>query len=167
MFDNEDRLCDFCHEKEAALFIEQVGGDGSRKIKVCMDCAIERGFSPDPENIRESMATFISNVEKEKREIEEDKKRVCPACGKPLSDVKLLGRLGCPSCYEAFKDYLSSIMEKKGTRPLYKGTLPRRVSTFRSPITDRLDLQNKEQEAVLNEDYEKAAFYRDCLKALG
>lgn len=166
MKDNESRLCDFCHEREAALFIEQVGGDGRRKIKVCMECAIERGFSPDPENIKESMTTFIENVEKEKREEAEDKMTLCPSCGRSLSDVKLFGRLGCPECYEAFKGYISSVTAKKGKKTLYTGSLPRRVGQFSSAITNRLDLQNKEQEAVKNEDYEKAAFYRDCIKAL-
>lgn len=166
MSEDESRLCDFCHEREAALFIEQVGGDDNRKIKVCMECAIERGFSPDPENIRESMATFIQNVEKEKRQAAEDKMTLCPSCGRSLADVKLLGRLGCPACYEAFRSYIASVMQKRGKKTLYTGSLPRSVGQFRSPVTDRLDLQNKEQEAVKNEDYEKAAFYRDCIKAL-
>ena len=44
--------------------------------------------------------------------------------------------------------------------------MPQRLSTFRSVLTDRIMLQNKLNAAVEDENYEKAAMYRDYLKAL-
>ena len=44
--------------------------------------------------------------------------------------------------------------------------MPNRLSTFRSVLTDRIALQAKLEESIKNEDYEKAAIYRDYLKAL-
>lgn len=162
----EDRLCDFCREREAALFIDQVSKEGRRKIKVCMECAVERGFSPDPENIKESMTEFINNIEKEVREEKESRTTFCPKCGSVLSDVKLSGRVGCPACYEAFKGYVASVMEVDGERHYYTGSLPRRIGQLHSHKSDLIELKNKEREAVKGEDYEKAAFYRDCIKAI-
>ena len=44
--------------------------------------------------------------------------------------------------------------------------MPLRVKEFRHALTDRADLQAKLDEAVRTENYEKAAVYRDYLRAL-
>ena len=48
----------------------------------------------------------------------------------------------------------------------YTGSMPRRIATFRSRLTDRIDLEAKLEQSIQNEDYEKAAIYRDYLRAL-
>jgi protein arginine kinase activator len=57
-------------------------------------------------------------------------------------------------------------MEKNGIKEIFKGKMPVRLSSVRSVLNDRVILQNKLNVAVEKEDYEKAAIYRDCLKAL-
>lgn len=44
--------------------------------------------------------------------------------------------------------------------------MPNYVKGFRSVLTDRILLQSKLEESIEKEDYEKAAVYRDYLKAL-
>ena len=44
--------------------------------------------------------------------------------------------------------------------------MPKRIANFRSPLTDRIEVQKKLEQAIENEDYEKAAFYRDYLHAI-
>ena len=44
--------------------------------------------------------------------------------------------------------------------------MPHRLASVHSVLTDRIMLQNKLNAAVEREDYEKAAMYRDYLKAL-
>ena len=44
--------------------------------------------------------------------------------------------------------------------------MPARLSTIHSVLNDRVILQNKLNDALSREDYEKAAMYRDYLKAL-
>ncbi|MBP5283792.1 MAG: UvrB/UvrC motif-containing protein, partial [Treponema sp.] len=41
-----------------------------------------------------------------------------------------------------------------------------RIRGFRSTLTDRTLIQGKLQESIKNEEYEKAAFYRDYLRAM-
>ena len=53
-----------------------------------------------------------------------------------------------------------------GVQQNYTGMLPRRLASFRNTLTDRMDIQLKLEESVRNEDYEKAAVYRDFLHAL-
>ena len=63
-------------------------------------------------------------------------------------------------------DTVRDILSKQGIKGPYKGVMPNRLSTFRSVLTDRIALQAKLEESIKNEDYEKAAIYRDYLKAL-
>ena len=44
--------------------------------------------------------------------------------------------------------------------------MPDRLANMRSVLNDRVVLQDKLSKAVENEEYEKAAMYRDYLKAL-
>ena len=44
--------------------------------------------------------------------------------------------------------------------------MPSRLRSFRSRLTDRMDLQAKLEDSIKSENYEKAAMYRDFLRAL-
>ena len=44
--------------------------------------------------------------------------------------------------------------------------MPKKLAYFRSLLTDRMAIQTKLKASVANEEYEKAAMYRDFLKTL-
>ena len=44
--------------------------------------------------------------------------------------------------------------------------MPKRIRNFSSVLTTRVAIQGKLEESLKKEDYEKAAIYRDYLKAL-
>lgn len=87
---------------------------------------------------------------------------ICKTCGTIFEQIKKTGKVGCPDCYDCFfneiKDALS-ITE-------YKGSLPKRTKGYHSILADKMTLQIKLEEAISNEEYEKAALYRDYLKVL-
>ena len=58
------------------------------------------------------------------------------------------------------------MMFGKNQQQIYSGSLPQRISSFKSVLNDRVALQIKLDQAVKEENYEKAAMYRDYLKAL-
>ena len=55
-------VCDFCHENDAVIFIEQVSGGKKRKISVCKSCAEERGLSGDPRSIEKGLANIVKEI---------------------------------------------------------------------------------------------------------
>ena len=73
---------------------------------------------------------------------------------------------GCTECYSIFEDEIRKIQEKNGLQGHYAGRMPKRIRGFRSTLTDRTLIQGKLQESIKNEEYEKAAFYRDYLRAM-
>ena len=90
----------------------------------------------------------------------------CPVCGSSIIEIKKTGCAGCHECYAIFKNQIKDFLESKGIEGKYTGSMPERLSSFRSVLNDRIALQNKLDEALQNENYEKAAMYRDYLKAL-
>lgn len=130
-----------------------------------MQCAVKTGISPDPNRVRQSIKALFSEIEKLDTERTKESESLCPVCGTDLSRIKETLRVGCPECYEVFKKELPAIFLSHGIRGPYRGSMPDRIASFRSRLTDRIDLEAKLEESIEKEDYEKAALYRDYLRA--
>lgn len=160
-------LCDFCHENEAVIYMEQtVAGGQKRKINICLECAAERGISPDSSSIQASIGDLFQELADISKRILKKESRLCPVCGISLGQIQKTGITGCPECYSVFKSEIRSLLETNGIKEPFKGELPARLAHFKSVLRDRMILQNKLNDALQNENYEKAAMYRDYLKAL-
>lgn len=155
-------LCDLCHRNEATFFVEQTSKSGKRKLHFCADCVRQRGFSTDPKEISKALNSLFMEV----YNAEKSSDLACPVCGQHLSRIMLTGLTGCPECYEIFKDKIVEYMKKQKIYGEYTGQMPKRIAAFRSVLTDRIEVQKKLELAIKNEDYEKAAFYRDYLHAI-
>ena len=101
-----------------------------------------------------------------KRASDPENKILCSACGRSLAIIRKTGIAGCPECYSTFSQEIHEMLRNFGVQQNYTGMLPRRLASFRNTLTDRMDIQLKLEESVRNEDYEKAAVYRDFLHAL-
>lgn len=159
-------LCDFCHENEAVIYMEQTVAGQKRKIHMCLECAAERGISPDASNIQSSIGDLFKELADISKNILKKESKLCPVCGISLGEIQKTGTTGCPECYSVFKSEIRSLLESNGIKEQFKGDLPARLAHFKSILRDRMILQNKLNDALQNENYEKAAMYRDYLKAL-
>ncbi len=160
-------LCDLCKKKEAVIFLEAIGNNGKRKIHLCPDCAMARGIqTPVAAPNAENLAAVFKEIEEKEALSDANSKRLCPICGMSLYSVLKSGTAGCPECYEVFKSEIAASMSENDISGAFTGKMPRRLASFRNALTDRADLQAKLDEAVQSENYEKAAVYRDFLKAL-
>ncbi len=155
-------ICDLCHQREATFFVEQTSKSGKRKLHFCAECVKQRGFSTDPRELSKALNSLFQEFFKQG----ESKDLVCPVCGQHLSQILLTGLVGCPECYEIFKDNIIQYLEKHNAWGTYSGSMPKRLASFRCPLTDRIEVQKKLEQAIQDEDYEKAAFYRDYLHAI-
>ena len=160
-------ICDLCRTREAVIFLEQMDKNIKRKINLCAECAAARGIAaPVPAPNQQNVAALFQEIVERNMALDSDSKRVCPSCGKSILDIKQQGIAGCPECYEVFKAEIRESMNAHGITGTYTGSMPLRVKGFRNALTDRADLQAKLDEAVRTENYEKAAVYRDYLRAL-
>lgn len=153
--------CDFCQKNEAFVFIELQGPVARKKLNLCKECSDRLGITQNPK----AATSLFKELSEVSRKIEENDNKACPVCGNRLAEVKK-NRIGCSECYSIFKDEIRSILSRQGIKGPYTGLMPRRLANFRSVLTDRIVLQTKLEESLKKEDYEKAAVYRDYLRAL-
>ena len=143
-------MCDLCNERPADIFLEQRSGSSCRKINLCAACASKKGIAaPAVSAEQKNLDSVFREIFEKKTKSSPDFKRLCPGCGKSLGEIKLSGFSGCPECYFVFSNEIKSLLNPNGIE-----------------TTDRADLQRKLEEAVSKEDYEKAAVYRDFLRAI-
>lgn len=87
---------------------------------------------------------------------------VCGECGLTFSQFRESSLLGCPSCYSAFEDRLSPLLERShegGTHHL--GKVPRRTGVAEQKQATLLRMRKQLAEAVAAENFELAARLRD------
>ena len=95
-------LCDICKEKEATVHLTQMVEGKTKKIDLCEGCSKAKGVD-DPAGF--SLADLLLGLGASQEMEESDAtKEKCPQCGFSQADFKKTGRLGCPACYDHFKD---------------------------------------------------------------
>ena len=78
-------VCQNCKKRPATVnFIETVGGE-TVALHLCEQCYMLNGLFGEPE---------------------QPVKKVCKVCGMRFEDYERTGLLGCPSCYDVFKEEL-------------------------------------------------------------
>ena len=154
--------CDVCKINDAVIFLQEVRGTQKKELHLCLECAKAKGIPTpnpgekfDPEKL--SLEKIISAM---------SEKKSCKVCGRSLDDIKRYRSVGCPACFSNFTSEIKALLKKDGEEKTYCGSFPRHVSDGRSVLQDRIILQEKLEESVAKEDFEKAAIYRDKIKEL-
>ncbi len=106
--------CQRCHDAESTIHFKEVADGNLREIHLCEACAADKGFHVAVEHNKLSIATqFIWMAENLFPESSAKIGAVqCESCGLRYSQFARLGRLGCPSCYEACRPHLNQILRR-------------------------------------------------------
>ena len=182
-------LCSYCGKREVEVLIKQVVNQEVHDLKLCRECAEEMGFiSPDIPSITISFSLNEADLQKQKKMMRLQKKNaeihdalVCSSCGMEYKEFRQNGILGCPTCYESFRFSLGAYLQRVQGAESHWGGMSDMFSDIKvlkdeqgavSTIScdekqtgiKRLELDIAD--AVLKEDYERAAELRDTLKRL-
>ena len=83
------------------------------------------------------------------------KRRACPVCGTTYADFERTGLLGCPSCYDVFKEELIPYIERIQGKTQHVGKVG--VDVREQDVTRRLShLQEELEKAVKERRYADA-----------
>ena len=146
--------CDVC-EKEATVFLTQIINGQMTTVNLCEGCSKakgvtdEMGFGLAEAFLGPAHAAVTKHVGTEDV--------TCPACGFTQAQLKKIGRMGCPECYNTFRDGLDSLLKAmhKGTKHI--GKVPHRLA-IENQANDKLSCLREElAAAVRDERYEDAA----------
>lgn len=123
--------CDVC-ENEATVFLTQIINGQMTTVNLCETCSKAKGVTEETGfGLAEAFLSPSHRTESDTMEI------VCDACGFTASQLKKIGRMGCPECYAAFRDGLDGLLRNmhKGTR--HVGKRPSHLSAIAPQILPR------------------------------
>ncbi len=166
------QYCTACQKAIASFVIMEVTGNsvtGSQHL--CPACAEQMGVVQPkaPKFSAEMLEDLLGGFEKMKAtRARTPVADACPGCGLTPAEFRAKGRLGCPRCYEVFRDDLLPLLQRIHEAQAHRGRLPANLGNAApAPNDDRAltELRRRLEEAVRNERYEEAARLRDDLRS--
>lgn len=160
-------LCTRCKKRDATVYISQTVNGVKSEIRLCSECAkSEDGYT----NIAAdslfsgifSDGLFNAAFGTPKRVADKQ----CPLCKMTGRELASSGRVGCAKCYEVFNTELDSIVSGIHGGARHKGTPPEKSAADieKARLIDKY--KKEQQEAIAEQNYERAAELRDMIKAL-
>ena len=166
-------MCDDCGVRPANFLLKAVTDGGVHEKNLCPVCMAKykhRIPGLDFSNLAGILSGILgSGKEKDKEENDipsEFDGLVCPECGMQYADFRKGGRLGCASCYKAFREPLDSLLLKVHGNLQHAGRMP---GGLKNDASIRFTIEKLKQElvkAIAAEEYEQAAQIRDKVRSL-
>lgn len=159
-------LCEECKAKEAAYTLSVVMGDEIKTRHLCADCMAKMNMTLNSGSIKNLLSSILSAITGNDTQEEAQPEIVCPRCRTTLSQFTKSGHLGCPGCYEAFREKLQPMLLQIHGRVQHAGRQPLSSEDAQRARTRQEQLTRLMEQAVALEDFETAAQLRDQLRAL-
>ncbi len=91
----------------------------------------------------------------------------CPTCGMTWASFREKGLLGCPDCYDTFEEQLTPLLSRAHEGGVHHtGKSPSRAGISAGLHRELSTLRRELDEAIVAEDYERAASLRDRIREL-
>jgi len=162
-------VCDVCHIKEATVHLTEIINNKVSKLHLCEQCAREKSTEMEGHfglaDLLSGLADLVPVVDKKEENMPSVNIK-CPACGFTFGDFRKIGRLGCPKCYDTFKEQLNPLLKKIHGSESHIGKMPAKRTKVRGKAALLEELKVKLENAVKLEEFEQAARLRDQIKAL-
>jgi len=151
--------CDLC-DKPAIFHDVRIVNNVHSTTHLCAEHAINAGFDVGPVDL--SLAFTNSEGVNDEQCV-----KSCQDCGMTIPQYKKSSLLGCPTCYETFKEELFPIINKvQNNNSQHVGRAPSQMNVDVNRHLQIRRLLKKLESAVSQEQYEQAASLRDQLKEL-
>jgi protein arginine kinase activator len=162
-----DFKCDKC-KKQATVYLTEITDGKKIEKHLCEDCAASEGITLQQNiSISQLLEEFVLHTGPEEETALKQKERACDVCGMTFSDFRQQKLLGCPHDYDAFESSLLPIMERaQAGATQHVGKVPHRAGSEQKKFNSLLRLRVELKNAIVAEDYEKAAMVRDQIKEM-
>ena len=165
--------CEKCNLDIATIHLTEIIKDTKSEVHLCEKCAREIGLNAKLSGFSISIPEMLTFLNKNDLEGVETGDR-CKICGTGFFDYSKTGLIGCPQCYENIKQTIKPVAEGIHGSVIHKGKIPKYF--IKEEIEDKVeetaliheektetieDLKQLLEKAVLEENYENAAIYRD------
>ncbi|MCY6483529.1 UvrB/UvrC motif-containing protein [Clostridium aestuarii] len=168
-------LCEICKKNEATIHITKIVNGVKREINLCGDCAGKsEEFNlvtvPDMDiiapfsfqNILSGLMDYVNNTSKNNKGVN----LICKNCEASYSEFKEKGLLGCSECYENFKPAIMSVIKGVQGNIEHVGKIPKKSGRNLMQRKMIIKLKEELQNAIVMEEYERAAELRDQIREI-
>lgn len=161
-------LCEECKVNEASYTIAVMMGSEVTQRHLCGDCMAKMNMNLASGNIRGLLSSILTAITGSEEAKSDDKQAdvVCPRCRTTWGSFTKSGRLGCPGCYEAFREPLQPMLLQIHGRVQHGGREPLHTADEQRVRSQQEELTRQMEQAVALEDFETAAVLRDRLREL-
>ena len=90
----------------------------------------------------------------------------CPVCGMTAGEFRRVGRVGCSNCYSYFADYMPGLIQRIHGNSRHTGKVPVRGEARLAEKQKAVQLRQELQQAIAEENFERAAELRDAIRNL-
>lgn len=167
-------LCEKCGINQANVHIIKVVNGNKREVNLCDKCANDVSDIPntpleDLEHVSNSFHNLLSGLVDyiNKSSKTPDSLEVkCNNCGMSYREFKKSGFLGCSECYKTFSNTIIPIIKRVQGDVEHVGKVPSKAGKGILEKKKILKLKEELQQAILSEEYERAAILRDEIRTL-
>jgi protein arginine kinase activator len=155
-------LCDECGKEPAKVHYKEMKDNQVAEFHLCEKCALAKGIQIPGKKHPFSIPNMLASM------AEEVSSGVgsCGACGLSYKEFRDSGRLGCPRCYDAFKEQLKPLLRKIHGSNVHIGKSPQQSQGVFERKREIEALKVDLNRAIESEDFEKAAELRDKIRDL-
>lgn len=156
--------CDRCG-KPSVYHSTLIVNGVSQSRNLCRDCAIKEGVFNTETSLFDDMFSAFSDF----LPFEKVENVSCPVCKTSLVEFKNSGKLGCPNCYEAFREEIADIVRRIapfGTHKIEPTSASKTKSAKNSKEEQIATLKAELQLAVKEERYEDASKLKKKIQSL-
>ncbi|EPZ45891.1 UvrB/UvrC motif-containing protein [Alicyclobacillus acidoterrestris] len=165
-------LCERCHERAATVHVTKIVNGEKTGYHLCEQCAKEQGEIMNPFVAGNAfdfnkLLSGLLNMESSPGYTPTQVNQLrCSTCGMTYNQFTQLGRFGCPDCYDNFASRLEPLLRRIQTGNSHSGKVPTK-SGEKIQQQRRLEALRRElQQAVAEENFERAAELRDEIRTL-
>ncbi|MFH1782782.1 MAG: UvrB/UvrC motif-containing protein [Candidatus Omnitrophota bacterium] len=168
-------LCDICNKNQATVHLTEIIDEQMTELHLCEGCAQKKGAQMESNfGLADLLAGLADLSGGQFSETQKEIKIKCPRCGLTYEDFKKVGRLGCGTCYSAFKDALLPLLKRIHGSSQHYGKSPKNISkTLKAQTLKSHDIKNELQDlkerlrkAIQIEEFEEAVKLRDKIREI-
>ncbi len=161
-------LCGECGKRPATVHITKVENGKKSDIHLCEQCAMQKNlFSISTSfSVNELLAGLLNSGGAVPKKSDPVCDINCDICGLSYGKFKETGRFGCGNCYKVFGERLNPLFKKVHGNTGHTGKIPNRAGGRIKVQREVEKLRQQLEEAVQNEEYEKAASIRDTIREI-
>lgn len=169
-------ICQECNQRPATLHFTNFSNGEKTEMHLCERCAQEKGemfmMKNGPDFSINGLLAGLLNIEpafaeQKKEPFKTEQVLQCPQCSMTFQQFVKVGRFGCATCYDAFREQLIPIIRRLHSGNFtHSGKIPKRIGGdlhLRKTIDD---LKQTLINLISQEEFEKAAEIRDQIREL-